>query len=766
MTFAYSGVYSIIYSVQFVNTSSNIHDANIWLKKNGSNFADSDSKWSVVGSHGGVNGHAIGSVNYVLKVTAGDYLELAWQTTNTAISIEADPAASPAPAIPSIILTATQVMNTQVGPTGPGVAAGGTTGQLLAKASGTDYDTSWKTISGDITIDSSGVASIAANSVALGTDTTGNYMADVSVQNGLSVSHTPGEGSTATIGVNNALMVNYLLEGASGNSYGLIGTSPYLDVKNTNGYNKEIELDIASVETKLSEDGYITASSTSTLTNKTLTSPTLTAPVLGTPASGTLTNATGLPISTGVSGLGTGVATFLATPSSANLASAVTDETGSGSLVFATSPVFDTKITLPKLASAPSSPVSGTMYFNTTENKPYTYDGSAWVSLVGSGEGAMNYAQTQATKQSAISASGVTIVSASIATNGYPVQVLVTGDAENSAAGGWIKLQLYRDSTAIGKQIHLESSAISENIPYSLTVIDAPAAGTYTYALKTASIAATGNFNFGETDGPVITAIELSGATTAGVTTLTGTANQVIASASTGAVTLSLPQSIATSSTPTFAEVTTTGAIRTATGGNDAAIYVGDDALITDVDTADSMGVQGQQTAANGAIVFGSGKDTNLYRGGANILKTDDAFVAGSYIQSGMTAQRYSNGGSVTDTTGVGTGYSDISGHTVTFTPAYVGQRWLISFVGACVTNTNTDQYMIYQVFVDGANLFYVRTVNIESGINYSTNVSGSDIYTSVGTTAVVCKVGVRTQTSTNVTVSTYYGRLNAVPLP
>ena len=74
------------------------------------------------------------------------------------------------------------------------------------------------------------------------------------------------------------------------------------------------------------------------------TSPTLVTPILGTPTSVTLTNATGLPISTGVSGLGANVATFLGTPSSANLAAALTDETGSGSAVFATSPTLVTPI--------------------------------------------------------------------------------------------------------------------------------------------------------------------------------------------------------------------------------------------------------------------------------------------------------------------------------------------------------------------------------------------------------------------------------------
>jgi hypothetical protein len=79
--------------------------------------------------------------------------------------------------------------------------------------------------------------------------------------------------STPGIALNYVTVGNTLLDGVSGSSYGLIGTSTYLDVKNTNGYNKEIELDIAAVKTQLNTDGYLTTSSTSTLTNKTLTSP-------------------------------------------------------------------------------------------------------------------------------------------------------------------------------------------------------------------------------------------------------------------------------------------------------------------------------------------------------------------------------------------------------------------------------------------------------------------------------------------------------------
>ena len=123
---------------------------------------------------------------------------------------------------------------------------------------------------------------------------------------------------------------------------------------------------------------------TPTLTSATLTSPTMTSPALGTPLSGVLTNCTGLPVGTGVSGLGTGVATFLATPSSANLAAAVTGETGSGALVFATSPALVT----PDLGVATGTSVTttGSLLVSGTGKQGYA-TGSGGTASQGSGSG-------------------------------------------------------------------------------------------------------------------------------------------------------------------------------------------------------------------------------------------------------------------------------------------------------------------------------------------------------------------------------------------
>jgi hypothetical protein len=97
---------------------------------------------------------------------------------------------------------------------------------------------------------------------------------------------------------------------------------------------------------------------------------------LGTPSSGNLSNATSLPISTGVSGLGSGVATFLSTPSSSNLSSALTDKTGSGGNVFATSPTITNLSLSAGTTSLASVVINSGSLLNTPVTGAVEFDGS------------------------------------------------------------------------------------------------------------------------------------------------------------------------------------------------------------------------------------------------------------------------------------------------------------------------------------------------------------------------------------------------------
>jgi len=116
ISFDYSGVYSLTFSMQFSNTGEQIHDINVWLRKNDSGASGdilaSDSKFSIIASHGGVPGNVIGTVNFVLPVVANDYLELIWATTNAQAYIHAETATTSPfahPSIPGVICTVVQV---------------------------------------------------------------------------------------------------------------------------------------------------------------------------------------------------------------------------------------------------------------------------------------------------------------------------------------------------------------------------------------------------------------------------------------------------------------------------------------------------------------------------------------------------------------------------------------------------------------------------------------------------------------------------------
>ena len=136
-------------------------------------------------------------------------------------------------------------------------------------------------------------------------------------------------------------------------------------------------------------------------TAPTVTSGILVTPDIGTPTAGNLTSCTNLPISTGVSGLGTGVGTFLATPSSANLAAALTDETGTGAAVFANTPTLVTPeigaATGTSLVATSLISVNGNNVLTTVQRTIFTSSGTynapsnlefALVEVIGGGGGA------------------------------------------------------------------------------------------------------------------------------------------------------------------------------------------------------------------------------------------------------------------------------------------------------------------------------------------------------------------------------------------
>ena len=71
------------------------------------------------------------------------------------------------------------VRTIEISPTlvpGPGVPSGGSTGEILIKQSGTNYDTAWETVSGDATLASNGTVTLANTAVTPGAYTNANII--------------------------------------------------------------------------------------------------------------------------------------------------------------------------------------------------------------------------------------------------------------------------------------------------------------------------------------------------------------------------------------------------------------------------------------------------------------------------------------------------------------------------------------------------------------------------------------------------------------
>ena len=106
-----AGIWNLQWSGQFENTDSQDHDVRVWLKINGTVVTGSTGFFAVPSKHGGVNGHSIAGWNYFVSLNANSYVEIFWETDNTAISIQAYPASGNYPSTASVIATMSFVSN-------------------------------------------------------------------------------------------------------------------------------------------------------------------------------------------------------------------------------------------------------------------------------------------------------------------------------------------------------------------------------------------------------------------------------------------------------------------------------------------------------------------------------------------------------------------------------------------------------------------------------------------------------------------------------
>ena len=109
-----SGIYNFQFSVQLENTANASSDVTFWLKKNGTNISASGGLFGMSPIKSALDYfHLIGGYNVFVSLTAGQYIELYWSTTDTASSIQNYAASGVAPnnipSSPAVIATLSYV---------------------------------------------------------------------------------------------------------------------------------------------------------------------------------------------------------------------------------------------------------------------------------------------------------------------------------------------------------------------------------------------------------------------------------------------------------------------------------------------------------------------------------------------------------------------------------------------------------------------------------------------------------------------------------
>lgn len=117
ITVAETGLWNLQFSIQFKNTTNASQDVDVWFKVNGTNVANSNSRFGFAPRKDVSDPyHTIAALNYFVSLTASDYVEIMWRPTDTGISIEqyASGTSPTRPAVPSAIVTMSFVSNLSI----------------------------------------------------------------------------------------------------------------------------------------------------------------------------------------------------------------------------------------------------------------------------------------------------------------------------------------------------------------------------------------------------------------------------------------------------------------------------------------------------------------------------------------------------------------------------------------------------------------------------------------------------------------------------
>ncbi len=100
MVASVAGYYDVQFRFQTSNSSAAVDDFTCWIRKNGTDIANSASLSGAPAKHAAINGHQTVVANFTILLAVGDYLELYWTTDNGSTSILTFPASAVPPVHP------------------------------------------------------------------------------------------------------------------------------------------------------------------------------------------------------------------------------------------------------------------------------------------------------------------------------------------------------------------------------------------------------------------------------------------------------------------------------------------------------------------------------------------------------------------------------------------------------------------------------------------------------------------------------------------